>query len=174
MKKLFLLLIIVFIISCCSKDDIPKNLPPATQTGAGTFACKVNGKNFIDTSGGYFNCYYQYIDGEYYFGIGGDNSDLNPQNIYIQTQKIQITQGDTYAFSVIQDGNAYAGCGFSFSPTESYQSYTNFQYSGELTITKLDFINHIVSGTFWFDIKHPITGETVQMREGRFDTLFAQ
>ena len=175
MKKLLLILLTTFFLSCCNKDDDnPQTLPPATQTGAGTFACYVNGKPFIDTSGGYFNCYYQFTGGEYYFGIGGDDNDLNPQNVYIQTQKKQIVQGQTYTFSVIQDGNAYAGCGFSFSPTESYQSYTDSQYSGELTINKLDFTNHIVSGTFWFDIPHPVTGETVQIREGRFDTLFTE
>ncbi|WGH75364.1 DUF6252 family protein [Tenacibaculum tangerinum] len=175
MKHLFLLVTITFALSCCSKDDNdPKEpLPPATQTGAGTFACKVNGQNFIDTSGGYFNCYYQLIDGAYYFGIGGDD-DFNPQNIYILTQKREISQNETLSFSEILDGNAYAGCGFSFSPTESYQSYTNSQYTGELTITKLDFTNKIVSGTFWFDIKHPTTGATVEIREGRFDTLFTQ
>lgn len=88
MKNLFTYLLIIFFFSSCNKDDDnPQTLPPATQTGAGTFACYVNGKPFIDTSGGYFNCYYQFIGGEYYFGIGGDDNDLNPQNIYIQTKK---------------------------------------------------------------------------------------
>ena len=175
MKKLLLILISTFALSCCNNDDDnPQTLPPATQTGAGTFACYVNGKPFIDTSGGYFNCYYQFTGGEYYFGIGGDDNDLNPQNIYIQTQKKEIIQGQTYTFSIVEDGNAYAGCGFSFSPTESYQSYTNSVYTGEFKITKLDFTNHIVSGTFWFDIPHPVTGETIQIREGRFDTLFTE
>jgi hypothetical protein len=176
MKKLFLLLIAGITLNCCSNDDDnnTETLPPATQTGAGTFACKVNGQSFIDTSGGYFNCYYQFNNGEYYFGIGGNDDDLNPQNIYILTQKREIAQNETLSFLEIQDGNAYAGCGFSYSPTESYQSYTDAQYTGELTITKLDFTNNIVSGTFWFDIEHPVTGETVQIREGRFDTLFTQ
>ena len=72
MKKLLLILLTTFFLSCCNKDDDnPQTLPPATQTGAGTFACYVNGKPFIDTSGGYFNCYYQFTGGEYYFGIQG-------------------------------------------------------------------------------------------------------
>jgi len=43
---------------------------------------------------------------------------------------------------------------------------------GKLTITKLDFEKRIVSGIFWFDLQHPITGERIEIREGRFDTLF--
>ena len=53
-------------------------------------------------------------------------------------------------------------------------SFTNQEYTGELIITKLDFNNQIVSGTFWFDLENPFTGERVEIREGRFDTLFTQ
>ena len=68
--KLFIFLAIALTLSCCNKDDDnTESLPPATQTGAGTFACKVNGTSYIDTSGGYFNCYYQLVGGDYYFGI---------------------------------------------------------------------------------------------------------
>ena len=128
-----------------TKTTTPQKPSPATQTGAGTFACNVNGRAFIDTSGGYFNCFYQLVDGDYYFGIGGDDENQNPQYIYIQTQKKQINEGETYTYAEIHDGNTYAGGGFSFSPTESYQSYTNPQYTGELSISKLDFVNNIVS-----------------------------
>lgn len=174
MKKMFLLLLTMLTFSCCSDDDNNTSLPPATQTGAGTFACYVNGKPFIDKSGGWFNCFYQLVDGEYYFSVGGNDENLNPRGIYIQTEKKEIFEGETYQLLELQDGNAYGGAGFSFSITENYQSYTDSEYSGELTITKLDFENHIMSGTFWFDIQHPLTGERVEIRDGRFDTLFTE
>ncbi|GEC78424.1 hypothetical protein [Flavobacterium aquatile] len=175
MKKLLLLLLTTFSLSCCNKDDDnPQTLPPATQTGAGTFACYVNGKPFIDNSGGFFNCFYQLVDGEYYFSIGGNDEDILPQNIYIQTQKRTISEGETLIFNEIADGNANAGAGFTLSITENYQSYTNTIYSGQLIITKLDFADNIVSGTFSFDILHPVTGEIIQIRDGRFDTIFTQ
>ena len=66
------------------------------------------------------------------------------------------------------------GGGVTFSITDNPSSSTSSDFTGELKITKLDFTNHIVSGTFWFDIPHPVTGETVQIREGRFDTLFTE
>ncbi|MFC5981116.1 hypothetical protein [Flavobacterium salmonis] len=45
--------------------------------------------------------------------------------------------------------------------------------TGELKITKLDFTNNIVSGTFWFDVKDD-KGVLHQIREGRFDMQFTQ
>ena len=53
-------------------------------------------------------------------------------------------------------------------------SRTNSIQTGNLTITKLDQTNQIVSGTFWFDVEHPISGEIVEVREGRFDMQYTQ
>jgi len=181
MKKLILFtLLFTSLLSCCDNDDNEANevLPPATQTGAGTFACKINGQSFIDTSGGYFNCFYQLIDGEYFFGIGGNDEDYantnTPWSISLGTTKKTISENEVLPLLEIIDGNASGDGGFSFSNTNNQSSSTSSQYTGELTITKLDFTNHIVSGTFWFNIKHPTTGATVEIREGRFDTLFTQ
>ena len=175
MKKLLLLFTLAIIFSCCNNDDDnPQALPPATQTGAGTFACYVNGKSFIDTSGGYFNCFYQFTGGEYYFGIQGADTVGMITGVGLGTDKKQIEQGITYQLIEPTDGNANGGTGITQSISSGTISYTNLQYTGELTITKLDFTNHIVSGTFWFDVENPYTGETIQIREGRFDTLFTE
>lgn len=175
MKKLLLLFMFAITFSCCNKDDDnPQTLPPATQTGAGTFACYVNGKPFIDTSGGYFNCFYQFTGGEYYFGIQGADTVGMITGVGLGTDKKQIEQGITYQLIEPTDGNANGGIGITKSVSSGTISYTNSQYTGEFTITKLDFTNHIVSGTFWFDVENPYTGETIQIREGRFDTLFTE
>ena len=174
MKYLILILTLFVTLSCCKKDDANDPLPPATQTGAGTFACKVNGQNFIDTSGGYFNCFYQFNDGEYYFGIQGKDEEKSMRTVVLSTTAKSISEGETLLLLENIDGNAWGGGRFNTETIGGDASYTNSQYTGELTITKLDFINNIVSGTFWFDIEHPVTGETVETREGRFDTLFTQ
>lgn len=44
-------------------------------------------------------------------------------------------------------------------------------FRGELTIKKLDFDNQIMAGTFWFDAVDTF-GNTVEVRDGRFDLLF--
>lgn len=43
--KLILVAVAAFILMApaCSKDDDSNTLPPATQTGANTFGCKING-----------------------------------------------------------------------------------------------------------------------------------
>jgi len=174
MKKLLLLLTIILTISSCNKDDDDNNetLPPATQTGAGTFACYVNGQSFIDTSGGYFNSFYQFIDGQYFFGIGGldANGGLLDQ-IILSSNASEIEEGVQYILTCNEPQNYYGEVAFARQLLGATTCNTNF---GTMTITKLDFTNNIVSGVFEFDIIHPNTGETIQIRDGRFDTLFTQ
>ena len=182
-NKTFLLLFLICIFGCSNDDDKPSNpvdkLPPATQTGQGTFACLVDGKPFIDTSG-YpnnlnFNCFYQYIDGGYYFGIGGDDEGFvytnQPWSIDFGTINKTISEGETLQLLDDSPGNAGGGL-FSFTNVDNQTAHTNAEYTGELHITKFDLEKQIVSGTFWFDLKNPKTGETVEIREGRFDTNF--
>ncbi|RYE58269.1 MAG: hypothetical protein EOP48_03890 [Sphingobacteriales bacterium] len=179
-KKTILLLLLAFTFGCDKNDDnnTTITLPPATQIGKGTFACYVDGKLFIDKSGGWFNCFYQFVDGEYYFGIQGKDNDYKntqtPWSISLGTIKRPISKGEILSLREIQDGNASGGGGFTFSITDNQSSSTSSEFKGELIITKLDFENNIVSGTFWFDITHPVTGERIKIREGRFDTLFTQ
>ena len=70
MKKILLILLTAFVLNSCDKDDNNCQgidcLPAATQTGAGTFGCLVNGVPFVDNSG-FFNCFYQFVEGEYRF-----------------------------------------------------------------------------------------------------------
>ena len=181
MKNLLLFILTIFTLTSCSNnDDKPSNpidqLPEATQTGRGIFACLVDGKPFIDTSG-YpnnlnFNCFYQYVDGGYYFSIQGKNPKENMRTVILATTNKSITVGEILQLIENQDNNAWGGGRFNFSDNTTEGSYTNFQYTGELHITKFNLEQQIVSGTFWFDLKNPKTGETVEIREGRFDTGF--
>ncbi|WP_397337511.1 DUF6252 family protein [Paenimyroides tangerinum] len=64
---------------------------------------------------------------------------------------------------------------FVYEQSHYNERYTdNINYKGEFTITKLDLQKQIISGTFWFDVKDPKTGEKIEVREGRFDTHFSQ
>ncbi len=170
----YLLIIAVIIMTSCHKDDdhiAPiDQLPPATQSGAGTFGCLVNGKAFIDNSGS-FNCFYQLVGGEYYFHISGTNFNMIPGGIDIGTIKKTIEEGQIYPLLEELDGNASAAV---FFQDILETSTTSTDYTGELTITKLDFENYIVSGTFSFDLLNPINGEIMEIREGRFDSHFTQ
>ncbi len=173
MKKIFLLLLTTFTLSCCNKDDAPsqqtselEKLPPATQNGANTVGCLLDGKAFLP---GNFpnatNCFYQLVDGEYYFAMAFGNTNFNAINIDVGvgTQKLQIQQYEQYDLYELTDYNAYGGYNFG-----TFNYTTTHTHTGKFTITKLDEINHIVSGTFWFDVLD--NNEVVhQIREGRFD-----
>ncbi len=178
MKKLTIFISLFFaILISCNKDDDPispiDQLPAATQTGAGTFGCLVNGEPFIDNSGS-FNCFYQFVDGEYNFGINGLDNVGNLTSLNISTYDKSLEEGQTY--QLIQDdiGNAWAG-GY-FDTDNSFGEFvtTNQENSGTLKINKFDFTNFIISGTFSFDLLDPYTGNIIQIREGRFDSHFSQ
>lgn len=113
MKKLhFLLITALILLSSCHKDDDPiapiDQLPPATQTGAGTFGCLVNGKPFIDDSGS-LNCFYQFVNGGYYFGINGDDEIGNLVSISIGTYNKELEENQIYPLTEAQDENAWGG-----------------------------------------------------------------
>ena len=52
----------------------------------------------------------------------------------------------------------------------SNQFYTTNLLNGELKITKLNTQQRIISGTFWFDAI--LSGEKIEIREGRFDMRY--
>lgn len=62
---------------------------------------------------------------------------------------------------IIQEGGVYW-----FSSNNI--SFTNILKTGELTITRVDISNSIISGIFWFDAVNE-AGDIVEIREGRFD-----
>lgn len=171
------LLIITLIIACKNDDDNtpPINqLPEATQEGRGIFGCLVNGEPFIET-GTFFNTFYQLVDGAFFFGITGEFENKNPSAIFMGTNQKTIEEGETLQFNLNENGNAYTTVIFSPSENNFNGAFSDGeQNTGILTITKLDFENSIVSGTFEMNMIDPFTGEVVTITEGRFDTLFTQ
>jgi hypothetical protein len=174
MKHFILLLLTTFTLSCCSNDEEQKTtseidkLPPATQTGANKVGCLLDGKAFLP---GNFpnatNCFYQFVDGEYYFYLNFNNIISNKfLAISLGTEKKQIFQNQIYDLFERVENNAFGNYTF-----ETLNYSTNTNYTGKLTITKLDPINFIVSGTFWFDVQDS-NGIVHQIREGRFDMQY--
>lgn len=174
MKKILILFSFI-IIACQADDNNPISqidlLPPATQTGENTFGCLLDGQAFLpDNLPGAYNCYYQFVDGNYYFNVvAGNLQNPNPSAnaLALKTEKKQIYQGETYQLLELLDGNAYGAL------SKNGYYYTSQTETGELTITKLDFDNNIVAGTFWYDIKDQ-NGVVHQIREGRFDMQFTE
>ena len=173
--KIIILVMFCLLTLGCSSDDYSTNpinlLPEATQTGENTFGCLLDGEAFIPGGGtNPLDCVYQFVDGEYFFGLQGNNRDgeNNGRLINLSTNSLEIKNNQTYILSKNIPSNAYGSYAFN-----SIFSTTNNNQTGELTITYLNVDQQIVSGTFWFDIEHPITGEIIQIRDGRFDMEFS-
>ena len=94
--------------------------------------------------------------------------------IILGTKAKTIEEGETLYLNESKVGNAWAGGQFVLDITDYKSSETDQNNTGELVITKFDLEENIVSGTFWFDMENPYTGEIVEIREGRFDTYFTQ
>ena len=172
MKKLLSILMFASIFIACNKEDNPKptnpidQLPPATQIGANTFGCLLDGEVFKpDNLPNRTNCFYQFLNGEYYFYVSAQKKLANDDliTLALKTQKKQIFQNENYSLFEDKVGKI---SGNYLKNLDFYS--TSISYSGQLKITKLDKINFIVSGTFWFDVKDNL-GVVHQIRKGRFD-----
>jgi hypothetical protein len=182
MKNLFSIIIFTTFLACCNKDDNPTptnpvdQLPPATQTGANTFGCLLDGEVFKPgLTNNSYNCFYQLVDGEYYFAVTANNTKNNVlKAISVGTEKLSISQGQTLTLLERAYGNANGRYFIGSNITGIVENYyTSTENTGELKITKLDFTNNIVSGTFYFDVKDN-QGIIHQIRDGRFDMQFTQ
>lgn len=174
MKKIIALLIVTFTLNCCSSDDQPSNpvdqLPPATQTGAGTFGCLVNGKPYVDNSG-FFNCFYQLVDGEYYFGIASTKDYGLVQQIAILSYMKEIDLNVNIPLDDRVNGNFFSEIAFDcICPN----SVTTQNIDGFIRFTKFTTNPNIVSANFEFKIINPSTGNVYEITEGRFDAQFTQ
>jgi hypothetical protein len=175
MYRVFVVLFILLIATSCKKIDLdftPKKLPAATMTGANTFGCLVDGKVFVPgkklfAGGVILQFNYEFVDSNYYVILAAHNY-IEDYSVAINIDKIQLSGDTTFSFSSPRTGPVYGRCGAVRNDlTVPYSTAQNAP--GELVFTKFDLVNHIASGTFWFDAVDSATGKTVQVREGRFD-----
>ena len=167
MRKLLLILITTFTLCSCDKDnDKPTNpvsqLPPATQTGANTFGCLINGEPFVVSNTSNQTAIYQ--GGVLQIGGGIDNSIMDKRiSINISAP---INLNTPYDLTLFPNNlaifvNNGEGCYYDYDHTTS----------GTLTITKFDQTNFIISGTFNFSTQTNEC-ENINITNGRFDLQY--
>jgi len=171
----------VIVLSCNKDDDKPiaeiDKLPPATQTGANTAGCLVNGEALLpkgNVQGG--NLVLNYFGTDFTFGFTERINNQSLRRIRIVLYNLEsplnvneVTNLETNFFN----DNARAGF-FAVNsgiPPDPNAYETNETITGELLITHHDFDNAILSGTFWFDAINS-EGEIIEVREGRFDVEY--
>jgi hypothetical protein len=171
MKKIFLLAALLPLLTTCTKPD---PLPPVTEVGAHTFGCYVNGKPFVPSRArGVLNAYppieYGFMDlqGGRYFNImatadGGQGfffliKDATKVGRYKVDHDARPFTNDSYTPGYIQ----YVEGGVGYVTTSTHAGWVN--------ITRCDTINWIISGTFELRAYSPVTKQTVNITDGRFD-----
>jgi hypothetical protein len=185
MKPLFLIIACSLLLaSSCRKHKTATSpvdqLPAETQTGANTFGCLVNGVAFkpggAQLSGGSLQCNYQFVSGGYYFVLIARNKTGSNllSSVGLYTDSLKISEGTKLNLKSRIDGNP-SGDYFKALSSNQYELFETdgSSYTGELWIKKLDTINQIVSGTFWFNAVNS-NKEPVKVTDGRFDVHYTK
>ncbi|WP_375416207.1 hypothetical protein [uncultured Hymenobacter sp.] len=172
MNKLLLLTLPLALLLGCKKDDPDPvdQLPPATQTGANTLGCLINGQPWTpqgnDGSSNYRVVYDRALGGAF---------DL-------RAYRYQQKPTDNYQYMILFATRLYAPKSYSFRDSLDTEAYISDRMTGceltsrdkaiyrrgTLTITRLDLQAGIISGTFDFVLAKPGC-DTVRVTQGRFD-----
>ena len=170
---LYLSLLLLTQCSKCKDDVAPLDqLPPATQTGANTFGCLVNGQAWTPKGYNGFSNYSVSYDQNPMGGV----LDIHTYRIYgnatSETQNLvlfitQISGVGRYSLRNNQQTRASFHDVKSSCYWSSRDNATTY-YDGKLTITRLDLQAGVISGTFEFTLaKHGC--DTIRITQGRFD-----
>jgi hypothetical protein len=173
MKNLlsFLFFVAVVVTNSCQTETIfikPKApiLPPKTQSGENTFGCFVNGKMFIPR-GGWLGSEFSNHCQDNFFSLS-ISDDKNTEAVSIQLAFAPIYDTSVTISNYDSTNNKFMIFSVSYDYYRQH-AYPINQYTGHMSITKRDTINHIISGTFWFDAIDTTNNKVIQVRDGRFD-----
>ena len=171
MKLLFLLLPLTLLPSCKKDAAAPADqLPPATQSGANTFGCLVNGQPWTP----------QGNDGSSNYSI---SYDQNPYGVLdLSAYRYQQQPADNYQYLILFARELHGPKSYDLrdiiNTRVSWKDRTtkcNFNsddkgtyHKGTLTITRLDLKAGIIAGTFDFVLAKPGC-DTVRVTQGCFD-----
>ncbi|TMU50429.1 hypothetical protein [Flagellimonas algicola] len=176
MKNLLFLFLSFLIVACNNDDDngTPENpadaLPPATQTGEGTFGCLIDGEPFFPGrfGGDRPSAFYQFVCGAYTLGISASRGGgVEKQSLRISGLDIKGLDISTYSLKSRMPGNFSAE--YDIAVGNILDGSTTEENPGTLTIT--NFTDEIISGTFEFSVLDN-DGNEIRITNGRFDLRY--
>ncbi|WP_201977506.1 DUF6252 family protein [Hymenobacter rubidus] len=153
---------------CKKKDPDPVDqLPPATQTGANTVGCLLNGQAWVPFGKDHFSVYY---DPGYRYGtINISLTKPSKTSSVIETVAIfsdSLRKVGKYALTFPKHQEATYSIGYG-NPCSFFAGDPHYR-AGELIITQLDLKAGIIAGTFEFTLAKPGC-DTLKFTQGRFD-----
>ena len=169
--KIYRLLPLLGALLSCRKDapSPVDQLPPATQTGANTMGCLVNGQPWIPAGNNGSSNYavsYDGFGGTFYLTAYRYQQSIANTHQSISLFATRLYSPKTYSLkdSINTRAKFYrraTGCDMSSQQADIY-------CKGTLTITRMDLQAGILSGTFDFVLAKPGC-DTVRITNGRFD-----
>lgn len=177
MKRILLIILASILLTDCEERDRDKGvnpniLPEATQKGANTAGCKVDGKvwvvsrnyipkiggggTYVEKNGGYeivrLNVRKVFDEGsQLYIKIYTDSVKINKKYIFIENDSMAFSNRAMYIPEFFGEG---------YLATK-----------GHMIITHLDRDKKVVSGTFEFEAKNR-EGRIIKITQGRFDKRY--
>ena len=165
--KILILLLLPLLALRCNNDpeqvEPIEQLPEATQTGANTFGCLIDGEAYLPE--GNFNkpaTSASHGNGTLFIQTNNVKDDIS-LNFYIHddVDKVELielkkVESPWKSISLIIGNESY--------------NIDDSLHVGELNLTRLDTIDGVFSGTFWFDaVNDNDPNDVVHIRNGRFD-----
>ncbi|MES1215061.1 MAG: DUF6252 family protein [Bacteroidota bacterium] len=168
----FLIAFILLFDSC--KKEVTE-LPPVTQTGANTFGCKVDGKFWVPAGFGILptapTLEARFIGSD--LRLNARNFSSSPTETEFEFFIKDVTKPNTYLLNTtVGYPSSVASYAYyvhrKFSPDNEW--ITSAQYTGSVTISKIDSVSRFISGTFEFQaINIYNSPQPMSITEGRFD-----
>ena len=174
MTRIIIACFSVLLLASCKKEI--SELPSPTQTGANTFGAKVNGQLWAPQGFGPFPAD-NLLDATFNSATGilminARNFSSAPNETSFEILLANVTGPGIYQLNKTTARASNTSYGLYFknrlNPVEEWM--TTADYTGSVTISKLDVVNLIVSGTFQFEAVSTNTPPTtISITEGRFD-----
>ena len=174
MRHVLIAASIVLLIAASCKKEADK-LPSATQTGANTFGCLVNGKAWVPSGRGAFSGVNPTSGG--FFG-DVDNTISIYVRAYAENDEMTIYLKNTTAVGTYYLNRNTSIFPYAVLPEASYGMYkilyeseytTDSIHTGTVNITHSDLNAGIVSGSFEMQVYQKNTGKIINITKGRFD-----
>lgn len=179
--------VVIILFWGCKREPYKDTLPPATNNGAKTFGCIVNGKiwalknaqynpfrktDFVNIlTAGYHDNFF-FLNAEKYDPAYGSNSSLcggcppSPaEKIEWRIENAKINKPGFYEIQMDQPDVNFGGWFYSSSFSRLYNKKTVAKFM----ITSFDTINNHFAGTFEFTCFDKTNGSPVVITDGRFD-----
>ena len=177
MKLSLLVLPWLMVVGCHKNDSGPADsaflLPPATQTGANTFGCLLNGQPWTPSGNDGRANYRVTYDPDYAGGSLVIRVYRYPDNTSDYQNMIlggdRIAQPGVYPFVLVGDRKAFFADHKLAPPCDDFSEAPALtSRTGNITVTRLDLAQGIISGTFNFRLAKPGC-DSVRVTNGRFD-----